>query len=156
TDGAGTFSAGTDISTTADGAWSVYAADLDGDGDADVLSASSLDDRIVWYENTDGAGTFSAGTDISTTADSARSVYATDLDGDGDVDVLSASAFDDRIVWYENTDGAGTFSPGTDISTTANGARSVYATDLDGDGDVDVLSASANDDSIVWYENLRL
>jgi hypothetical protein len=30
----------------------------------------------------------------------------------------------------------------------------VYATDLDGDGDVDVLSASVRDDKIAWYENL--
>jgi hypothetical protein len=37
--------------TAADGAISVYATDLDGDGDADVLSASNEDDRIVWYEN---------------------------------------------------------------------------------------------------------
>ena len=32
------------ISTSADVAWSVYAADVDGDGDMDVLSASSNDD----------------------------------------------------------------------------------------------------------------
>jgi hypothetical protein len=30
----------------------------------------------------------------------------------------------------------------------------VYATDLDGDGDADVLSASSNDDEVAWYENL--
>ncbi|GAG09033.1 unnamed protein product, partial [marine sediment metagenome] len=30
------------------------------------------------------------------------SVYATDLDGDGDADVLSASLWDDKIAWYEN------------------------------------------------------
>ncbi len=29
-------------------------ADLDGDGDLDVLSASPGDDKIAWYENTDG------------------------------------------------------------------------------------------------------
>ena len=39
------------------------------------------------------------------------------------------------------------------ISTTAGGAESVFATDLDGDGDTDVLSASFNDDKIAWYEN---
>jgi hypothetical protein len=33
------------------GAKSVYAADVDGDGDMDVLSASYLDDKIAWYEN---------------------------------------------------------------------------------------------------------
>ncbi|MBJ77271.1 MAG: hypothetical protein CMJ98_09670, partial [Planctomycetes bacterium] len=38
-------------------------------------------------------------------ADSAQSVYATDLDGDGDADVLSASYYDDKIAWYENQGG---------------------------------------------------
>jgi hypothetical protein len=41
------------------------------------------------------------------------------------------------------------------ITTAADGAQSVYAVDLDGDGDADVLSASFNDDKIAWYENLR-
>ncbi len=35
----------------ADGAQCVYAADLDGDGDLDVLSASLADNKIAWYEN---------------------------------------------------------------------------------------------------------
>ena len=35
----------------------------------------------------------------------ADSVASADLDGDQDVDVLSASGFDDTIAWYEN-DGA--------------------------------------------------
>ena len=39
------------------------------------------------------------------------------------------------------------------ISTVADGADSVVATDVDGDGDTDVLSASFNDDKIAWYEN---
>ncbi len=39
------------------------------------------------------------------------------------------------------------------ITTSADGANSVYAVDLDGDGDMDVLSASGNDDKIAWYEN---
>jgi len=40
------------ITTDADYAWSVFAADVDGDGDLDVLSSSSNDDKIAWYENT--------------------------------------------------------------------------------------------------------
>ena len=42
------------------------------------------------------------------------------------------------------------------ITTSASGAYSVYAVDIDGDGDIDVLSASRDDDKIAWYENLRL
>ncbi|MDE5075622.1 MAG: hypothetical protein O4749_06020, partial [Trichodesmium sp. St5_bin2_1] len=40
------------------------------------------------------------------------------------------------------------------ISTNANGARSVFAADVDGDGDVDVLSGSWHDDKIALYETV--
>ena len=46
-------------------------------------------------------------------------MYATDLDGDGDMDVLSASWVDGSIAWYENTDGRGTFGPQRVITTQA-------------------------------------
>ena len=39
------------------GHW-VETADLDGDGDLDVLSASEADDKVAWYENL-GGGAFS-------------------------------------------------------------------------------------------------
>ena len=138
------------VTTDADGAVSVFAADLDGDGDPDVLSASELDDKIAWYEN-DG-GELSDERVITTAADTAESVHAADLDGDGDLDVLSASFRDSKIAWYEN-EGGGVFSAQQVITTDANGARSVHAADLDGDGDADVLSASTRDDRIAWYEN---
>ncbi|MCP4965979.1 MAG: hypothetical protein GY926_12175, partial [bacterium] len=124
-------------------------ADVDGDGDMDVLSASPYDDKIAWYEN-DGAGNFTAHT-ITTAADDATSVTTADVDGDGDLDVLSASINDDKIAWYEN-DGAENFTAHT-ITTGADAATSVTTADVDGDGDLDVLSASINDDKIAWYEN---
>jgi len=153
TDGAGSFGLQQVISTLANGPRSVAAADVDGDGDLDVLSASWFDDEIAWYENTDGAGSFGLQQIISTLADGAHSVAAADVDGDGDLDVLSASSNDDEIAWYENTDGAGSFGAQQVISVLANAPRSVAAADLDGDGDLDVLSASGNDDEIAWYEN---
>ena len=139
------------ISANADNANSVYAIDLDGDGDNDVLSASIYDDKIAWYKN-DGNGNFGIQQIISTNANGASFVYAIDLDNDGDNDILSASSFDDKIAWYEN-DGIGNFSAEQIISTNADGAYSVYAIDIDGDGDNDVLSASANDNKIAWYAN---
>jgi len=153
TDGQGTFGPQQIITTYAIGARSVFSTDLDGDGDYDVLSASSYDDKITWYENTDGQGTFGPQQIITTSADEAQSVFSIDLDGDGDNDVLSASEGDDKIAWYENTDGQGTFGPQLVITTSANGAKSVFSADLDGDGDNDVLSASYGDVNIAWYEN---
>ena len=134
------------------GAESAYATDLDGDGDADVLSTSLGDDRIVWFENL-GGGSFGTSQAITASAEDPRSVYATDLDGDGDADVLSASFSDDKIAWYENH-GGGSFGPGQVITTSAFFALSLHAEDLDGDGDADLLSASAVDDKIAWYELL--
>ncbi|NOZ75796.1 MAG: PKD domain-containing protein, partial [FCB group bacterium] len=142
------------ISTEADYVHSVFACDIDGDGDEDVLSASRYDSKIAWYENTDGQGTFGAQQVISTEGSSPRSVFAIDLDGDNDADVLSASSGDDKIAWYENTDGNGSFGAQQVISTDADYAFSVYACDIDGDGDNDVLSASSNDNKIAWYENI--
>ncbi len=67
--------------------------------------------------------------------------------------MLSASYIDDKIAWYEN-DGTGQFSSQQVISIEADGARSVYAADLDGDGDLDVLTTEERTiDAVLWYEN---
>jgi hypothetical protein len=90
------------ITTAAIGPYSVHAADVDGDGDVDILSASWVDDTVAWYENDGASPPAFTPRVIATAADEARSVYAADVDGDGDVDVLSASGGDDTIRWYEN------------------------------------------------------
>ncbi len=143
------------ISTTADGAFSVFARDVNGDGDTDVLSASGSDGKIAWYESDGGSPPSFTEHVISTAANGAASVFATDVDGDGDIDVLSASSVDDKIAWYESDGGSPPSFSERVISTGADGAVFVFATDLDGDGDTDVLSASSVDDKIAWYENLR-
>ena len=103
--GQGTFTAA-DIATNADGAASVFAADMDNDGDMDIVSASYLDDTIAWYENDGGADPSWTKAVISYSADYAHSVFVADMDNDGDMDILSASANDDAIAWYENNGAA--------------------------------------------------
>jgi len=141
----------------------VYAIDVDGDMDVDVLSASDSSGRtfdVAWYEN-DGAANFER-KEILGFDRGRRAVVALDVDGDGDVDVLDASYDAGTVSWYESqaTDDWGrtaggqvTFEAHT-ITPSATGARAVEARDLDGDGDVDVLAASALDDTVAWYENL--
>jgi hypothetical protein len=148
-----------DFASSSDGADVVFPADLDGDGDVDVLSASQADDKIAWYENVDGRGTFGPQRVITNLAGGARAVHAADLDGDGDMDVLSASGDilrqvgDSKIAWYENLDGGASFGPQQLIASDVAGARFVTAADVDGDGDLDALSLSYYDDSILWHEN---
>eukprot|EP00632_Arachnochrysis_sp_CCMP2950_P016844 CAMPEP_0185701558 /NCGR_PEP_ID=MMETSP1164-20130828/9724_1 /TAXON_ID=1104430 /ORGANISM="Chrysoreinhardia sp, Strain CCMP2950" /LENGTH=245 /DNA_ID=CAMNT_0028368627 /DNA_START=44 /DNA_END=778 /DNA_ORIENTATION=+ len=96
---------------------------------------------------------FSSKRVITRTAEGASSVAAADLDADGDVDVVSASIWDDTIAWYENDGGSRPSFTKHVITTTADGANSVAVADLDADRDVDVLSASYEDDTVAWYEN---
>jgi len=81
----------------------VHSADIDGDGDMDVLGAASEADDVVWWEND---GTPENGGWIKHTIDSnfngACSVYSEDINNDGKIDVLGAALYADDIVWWEN------------------------------------------------------
>jgi predicted flap endonuclease-1-like 5' DNA nuclease/alpha-tubulin suppressor-like RCC1 family protein len=142
-----------DIDANADGAESLFVADMDGDGDLDIVSASVFDDTIAWYEN-DGATEPSwTASDIDTNADYARSVFVADMDDDGDLDIVSASYLDNTIAWYENDGAANPSWTKNVVATSAWGAMQVHVADMDDDGDLDIVSASYNDDTIAWYEN---
>ncbi|MCP3982519.1 MAG: hypothetical protein GY716_24730 [bacterium] len=136
---------------------SVWAGDLDGDGDVDVASVQTTTVGVIeWYRNLDGKGTFSAPILVSDQLDEGWVVFGDDVDGDGDIDLLSASRQDDKIAWYDN-DGNGNFTQVV-ISTTVEEAIDVSTGDVDGDGHLDVLSVasgsgSGNDGAVYWHEN---
>jgi len=135
-----------------DGQADVAVADLDGDGDLDVISsATRFANSIDWYRN-DGNGNFGARRNVTTAVRRTEDMTTADLDGDGHLDILSASANNDRIVWFKN-DGNGNFGPLRTITTQAYRAMAVAKGDLDGDGDLDVLSASFLDNRVAWYRN---
>jgi len=138
------------------GAWSVFTADLDGDGDIDPMSASFDDNTIAWYRNDGGSPPTFEKKIIATDALSAYAVRSADMDDDGDMDVLSASLLDLTIALYTN-DGTGSFAKSI-IADDLPGARSVEVGDINGDGIPDVAAAgseadqgSMTDGSVVWY-----
>jgi len=123
-----------------------------GDNTYGQLGDASTTDRTSPVDVSGGFSAHTVATGSAGDANGMKSVYATDVDGDGDVDVLSFSYFNNTVAWYEN-DGSESFSSHT-IATTLpiSSAGSIYATDVDSDGDVDVLSASSYG-FLAWHEN---
>jgi len=142
-DGAGNFSElmGTPFDGVMDS--SVAFSDVDGDGDKDVLiTGLNNSAKIIskLYTN-DGAGNFSEMTGSSFEGAWAGSLAFSDVDGDDDEDVLitgqnNSGALTSKL--YTN-DGAGNFSEVMDSPFDAVGLSSVAFSDIDGDGDKDVL-----------------
>lgn len=155
-DGLGNFGTRQIIAGSTSTVAKVFSADLDGDDDMDVLTASNGPNKIAWFENLDGNGNFGDEQIITLEAEFALSVIAADLDNDLDMDVLSASPNDSKVAWYENLNGQGDFSSQKIISTSSVTPLDVKFGDLDNDGDLDVISGSQNDDKVAWYENLTI
>jgi hypothetical protein len=130
----------------------IAAADLDGDDDLDVLvSASGNWDNVVWFENLTGTGEFGPRRVITAGYKDPAFVRAADLDGDGDQDVLTGSAYHQRFDWYENLDGSGLFGSGQFIGYAR--PYDAFVADLDGDLDLDVLAAVGYGNRVIWYAN---
>eukprot|EP00966_Prymnesium_polylepis_P336779 7391742-Prymnesium_polylepis.3 len=149
------FQSRTMVTTEAMGARCGIAVDLDGDGDNDVVSASSTDNTVAWFKNqhSNHSLAFSGKKQITFQSNGARIVDFGDMDGDGIVDVVAASYYDHIIRWFKNS-GSGDFGAGQVVSRTAFNAQGVVVADVNGDGHLDLASASSGDNTVAWYENL--
>jgi hypothetical protein len=120
-------------------------ADLDNDGDYDLLIGEGPSGISYAYENTGNASspvwTAKPGWNVPTVGKGAKPTFA-DLDNDGDYDLLIGEGPYGRTFGYENTGNASspiwTAKPGWNLSSVGMGASPALA-DLDGDGDYDLL-----------------
>ena len=101
----------------------------------------------------DAAGNFSNPILIDIKTTSLGSLRSYDLDNDNDLDILVSYYYNGSyLAWFENLDGQGTFGPKQIINTAVQRATDASAADLNGDGILDIISASSFDDKIAWYE----
>ncbi|MFH0878383.1 MAG: FG-GAP-like repeat-containing protein, partial [Lentisphaerota bacterium] len=128
---------------------SIQCADLDRDGDQDVVAAARYGDLVAWWENTDGHGGAWTRHLVDGAFNDAFSIRVADIDGDGDPDVLGSSYDDHVMVWWENTDGGGLAWTKHILDSTLYGSYSLCAADMDLDGDQDVLATASGGSSYV-------
>jgi hypothetical protein len=155
-DGLGSFGSQQIINGNTSSSRSVIAADIDGDGDMDVVYDRSNSGQPSWQENVDGLGNFGPVQELTQDTWGSQYVIAVDLDNDGDMDVVNLEYGSNVIAWYENTDGLGSFGSKNIISTIIKPVK-IVAADLDNDGDMDLASINHDDNpnttAVYWHEN---
>ena len=132
------------VYSVGEGPWSIFAADLDGDGDPDLATANVHTDNLSVLLN-NGDGTFAPHSDYPVDEDP-WSVFGGDLDADGDLDLVTANMYDNTVSVLLNK-GDGTFNPQS-AYPVADGPAGLFAADLDGDGDLDLTTANAYSDNV--------
>ncbi|MEM7199025.1 MAG: VCBS repeat-containing protein [Planctomycetota bacterium] len=133
-------------------------ADLDGDGDLDLVFAECDRNRRLFN---DGSGNFTDTTGPAWPAlnHCATSIATGDFDADGDVDLVFANggyAIRERNRLYLN-DGRGGFvdATATDLPGADNVTDGVAASDLDGDGDLDLVFANRRNTNRLYLNLTR-
>ena len=142
------------IDDSFDGATSVYAVDIDGDTDIDVVGSAWQANEIALWQNEGGNPPLWTKYTIKSDFEFAHEVYCHDLDRDGDIDIFGASSDDHQISWWRNDGGNPILWNEQVICNNFYGAKSVRIADIDNDGLLDVIGAAIIDDKIIWWRNL--
>lgn len=152
-DGSGTFSEATTFDVGS-GEWSCASADLNEDGFTDIVVGTRIGGEIISLLS-NGDGTFTEYQNVATSGDPWM-LAAGDMNGDGHSDVVSVNATE-KTMSVTLGDGRGGFADPVAYSVEEDGdgfPLAVDVGDLDGDGDLDVVTADFDTRLYLIFENL--
>lgn len=141
--GDGSFQAGVDYSAGLN-TKSIATADVNGDGDSDVIVINS-DDNSIGVLLGNGDGTFQPQMTFAT-GSAPQSLAIVDVNGDGYPDVLTANSSDNTVAVLLGN-GDGTFQPATTY-VTGTTPTTMSVADLNGDGIADIATAQSGENTI--------
>jgi len=151
--GDGTFADAVNYDPNGDGAYGLFPADLDGDGDYDLAVTDIVSDNISILMN-NGDGTF----DVPVIYDVEAwpsSIFSADLDGDGDNDLATANWASHNVSILLNN-GDGTFAAAANYDAGIC-PFSVFAVDLDGQDYNDLIVSNQGSNTVsVFLSNIYI
>ncbi len=124
-------------------------ADIDKDGDLDLLIAATNGPTVLYQQAPTGQFMLAPGTQMPTHRGLSTGIAMGDLDGDGDLDGFVSHAGGWRNLLMFNT-GAGVFRE-IPLPITREGSLAVALGDIDGDGDLDAVFGNQGTNRI--YKN---
>ena len=153
-------SVGIPIADDNDETRSIALGDIDGDGDLDVVAGNSLvndgtPNRLYMNNGSPNPFTSDDAINISDDSDQTHSVALGDIDGDGDLDVVTGSDGVNRLYLNNGTPNPFTGEDAINISNDAHRTFSIKLGDVDGDGDLDVIVGNWNQPNRLYLNNLN-
>lgn len=123
-------------------------ADVDNDGDQDLLITGFYNFPKSTLFRNDGSGNYTEDTDASFHPVAASSVAFADIDNDGDQDLLiTGQSGNIGVAKLYINDGSGNYTEVTNTPFIGVMHSSIAFSDVDNDGDQDVLITGGNNDS---------
>lgn len=135
------------------GARSLVPADLDGDGDVDILGTALEDDNLVWWRNDGGEPIVWTPQIVADDLAGSHHADAWDMDLDGDLDIVALGYGYPWLKLFWNDGGDPLRWREEDIANAIVTPLVLGAGDLDGDGDMDVAATADSWNRVIWWQN---